>query len=122
METFVSSLNTENNSLLIAKPGGLIGIGTFIDPSLTRGDQLSGQILGHINELPSIYKNIIISFKLFPRLLGIDYIKKKIDPLNINEILMINIGSSSTGGKIKKKKKKNDRIVLDLANMLRIGI
>jgi translation initiation factor 2 subunit 3 len=106
LETFVSSLNTENNSLLIAKPGGLIGIGTFIDPSLTRGDQLSGQILGHINELPSIYKNIIISFKLFPRLLGIDYIKKKIDPLNINEILMINIGSSSTGGKIKKKKKK----------------
>ena len=112
--TVVLSLNTESNTLQLAIPGGLIGIGTCLDPSLTRGDQLSGQILGHKSFLPPIHIGIILSFKLFPRLLGINYIKKEITPLFIDEVLMINIGSSSTGGRIVKK--KNNLIELSLTS------
>jgi translation initiation factor 2 subunit 3 len=105
LKSLVVSLNTEKNNLKYALPGGLIGIGTNIDPTLTRADRLVGQILGHRNFLPEVYNYIIIKYKLFKRLLGLNNRDFLILPLSLNEILMVNIGSSSTGGKIIKKKK-----------------
>lgn len=102
--TVVQSLNTEKNKLKLAIPGGLIGVGTTLDPSLTRADRLSGQILGHFKKLPEIYLNIFVSFKLLKRLLGYSNKNKNFPEILKNEILMVNIGSSSTGGKIIKKK------------------
>nr|UXY87889.1 eukaryotic translation initiation factor gamma SU [Cryptomonas curvata] len=99
------SLSTEKNSLKYAIPGGLIGIGTNIDPTLTRADRLIGQILGHRNFLPDIYIYIIVKYRLFKRLIGISDKNSSILPLCLNEILMVNIGNSSTGGKVLQKKK-----------------
>mmetsp|Transcript_48099 Transcript_48099/g.113502 ORF Transcript_48099/g.113502 Transcript_48099/m.113502 type:complete len:435 (+) Transcript_48099:72-1376(+) len=105
IKTIARSLNAEKNSLILAIPGGLLGIGTDIDPILTRADRLSGQVLGHRNKLPLIYTDLIVFYKLFKRILGSLEQNPVISPLNLGEILMINIGSSSTGGKIIKKKK-----------------
>jgi translation initiation factor 2 subunit 3 len=104
IKTFVCSLNAEKNILQYAIPGGLIGIKTKIDPTLTRSDRLCGQSLGDIYHLPCIYQKIFVFYKLFKRLLGISNEVFKINPLILNEIIMINIGSFSTGGKIIKKK------------------
>lgn len=38
------SLYAEHNDLKFAVPGGLIGVGTKIDPTLTRADRLVGQV------------------------------------------------------------------------------
>ena len=102
--TWVQSLNTEKNKLNSAIPGGLIGVGTLLDPSLTRADRLSGQVLGHFGELPKIFANIIVSFKLLKRLIGQSKNQYNSPTLSLNEILMVNICSSSTGGKIIKMK------------------
>jgi len=40
----VVSLCAEQNELQYAVPGGLIGVGTMIDPMLTRADRLMGQV------------------------------------------------------------------------------
>lgn len=40
----IVSLFAEANTLDFAVPGGLIGVGTFMDPSLCRGDRLMGQV------------------------------------------------------------------------------
>ena len=42
--TRIYTLQTEKNDLKFAVPGGLIGVGTHIDPALTRGDRLVGQV------------------------------------------------------------------------------
>jgi len=39
-----SSLFKEQNDLLYAVPGGLIGVGLKVDPTLTRGDRLVGHV------------------------------------------------------------------------------
>merc|ERR1712111_219735 len=39
----VVSLYAEQNDLAFAVPGGLIGVGTKIDPTLCRGDRMTGQ-------------------------------------------------------------------------------
>ncbi|CAN1323895.1 Eukaryotic translation initiation factor 2 subunit gamma [Linum perenne] len=43
--TRIVSLYAEQNELQFAVPGGLIGVGTTMDPTLTRADRLVGQIL-----------------------------------------------------------------------------
>merc|ERR1712032_11890 len=37
-----------------AVPGGLIGVGTKVDPTLCRADRMVGQVLGAVGHLPSI--------------------------------------------------------------------
>ncbi|KAG0584235.1 hypothetical protein M758_3G194200 [Ceratodon purpureus] len=51
----IVSLFTEANELQFAVPGGLIGVGTTIDPTLTRADRLVGQVLGEVGELPDVF-------------------------------------------------------------------
>jgi len=100
----IVSLFTESNQLEYAVPGGLIGVGTLIDPTLTRADRLVGQVLGSVGYLPEVYTEIEVSYYLLRRLLGVktaDGEKAgKVQKLAKGEILMLNIGSTSTGGRI----------------------
>ena len=50
----IVSLFAEQNDLQYAVPGGLIGVGTLIDPTLTRADRLLGQVLGSVGALPEV--------------------------------------------------------------------
>lgn len=100
----VVSLFAEQNSLQYAVPGGLIGVGTKIDPTLCRGDRLVGHILGAVGTLPDIFTEIEVNYYLLRRLLGvrIEGGKKaaKVAKLAKGEVLMVNIGSLSTGGRV----------------------
>lgn len=100
----VVSLFAEKNSLEYAVPGGLIGVGTQMDPTLARADRLVGMVLGHKGLLPDVFTEIEVSFYLLRRLLGVktsDGEKAaKVSKLKAGETLMLNIGSTSTGGKV----------------------
>lgn len=102
----VMSLYAEQNELQYAVPGGLIGVGTKIDPTLTRADRLVGQVLGLKDHLPEVFTEVEISYYLLRRLLGVktaDGAKQaKVQKLAKGEMLMVNIGSTSTGGKVTK--------------------
>jgi translation initiation factor 2 subunit 3 len=67
----VSSIYAEQNDLQYAVPGGLIGVGTRIDPTLTRADGLVRQVLGLKGKLPDVFSEIEISYYLLRRLLGV---------------------------------------------------
>lgn len=54
----IESLFAEKNALQFAVPGGLIGVGTIVDPRLTRADRLVGQVLGHRGRLPEVYTEV----------------------------------------------------------------
>lgn len=100
----ISSLYAEQNDLQFAVPGGLIGVGTRIDPTLTRADRLVGQVLGIKGKLPHVFAEIEISYYLLRRLLGVKTSdggkQAKVQKLTKNEILMVNIGSTATGGRV----------------------
>ena len=51
----IVTLLAEQNQLQFAVPGGLIGVGTMIDPTLCRADRLVGQVLGAPGQLPKIF-------------------------------------------------------------------
>lgn len=60
----------EDNELLYAVPGGLIGAGLLVDPSMTRNDHMVGNVLGAVGYLPDIFIEIDIKFHLLRSLLG----------------------------------------------------
>ncbi|KAK7204410.1 eukaryotic translation initiation factor 2 gamma subunit [Myxozyma melibiosi] len=99
----IISLYAEHNDLKFAVPGGLIGVGTKIDPTLCRADRLVGHVLGSKGKLPEIYTEIEINYFLLRRLLGVKTDEKKqarVSKLTKNEILMVNIGSTATGARV----------------------
>lgn len=67
----IVSLFAEQNELQYAVPGGLIGVGTKIEPTLCRADRLVGQVLGAVGCLPKIFVELEISYYLLKRLLGV---------------------------------------------------
>merc|ERR1712122_201106 len=100
----IVSLFTEQNVLMFAVPGGLIGVGTKIDPTLCRADRMVGQVLGSVGALPDILIELEVSYYLLRRLLGVriegDKKAAKVQKLTKGEVLMVNIGSLSTGGRV----------------------
>ena len=100
----IVSLFAEQNQLQYAVPGGLIGVGTMVDPTLTRADRLVGQVLGEVGHLPEVFVELEINFFLLRRLLGVrtqsGEKQGKVSKLSKNEVLMLNIGSMCTGARV----------------------
>jgi hypothetical protein len=120
----VATLFAEHNDLQFAVPGGLIGVGTKIDPTLCRGDRLVGQVLGAVGELPAIYVELEIQYFLLRRLLGVktdDKKQTKVQKLAKNEVLMVNIGSTSTGGRVMSVKADLAKILLTAPACTEVG-
>jgi translation initiation factor 2 subunit 3 len=121
----IVSLCAERNHLQYAVPGGLIGVGTKIDPTLCRADRLVGQVLGAVGTLPDIYSEVEISYYLLRRLLGVrtegDKKQAKVSKLSKGEMLMVNIGSLSTGGRVVACKADLAKIHLNLPVCTEVG-
>ncbi|CRG87990.1 Eukaryotic translation initiation factor 2 subunit gamma [Talaromyces islandicus] len=120
----VVSLFAEHNDLKFAVPGGLIGVGTRVDPTLCRADRLLGFVLGLRGQLPAIYTELEVNYFLLRRLLGVksaDGKQAKVAKLSKNEVLMVNIGSTATGAKVVGVKADAAKLVLTNPACTNIG-
>ncbi len=108
--TSVKSIQTgTGNPLKTAHPSGLIGMGTNLDPSITRADALIGNLAGPIGKLPPIVKEVTLESHLLKRVVGT--IKQSaVQNIKPNETLMLIVGSSATVGQVKKFGSKNQVI------------
>ncbi|HIQ32090.1 MAG TPA: translation initiation factor IF-2 subunit gamma [Methanothermococcus okinawensis] len=97
--TEITSLKAGNLPVEKAYPGGLVGVGTTLDPALTKADALSGSVAGEPGTLPETLDRITIDVHLLDRVVGTKE-ERKIEPLRTNEILMINVGTATTVGVI----------------------
>ena len=120
--TRIVSLQAEKNNLIYAVPGGLIGVGLKIDPHLTRGNRLVGRILGHPGKLPDIFSKVDVRCHLLRRLLGVREKQgnrnlEHVGELRRQEVLLLNVGSTSVGGKVIKISGENEEeISFELMN------
>ena len=97
----VSLVSGSGNKLEEAYPGGLIGVGTELDPSLTKADRLVGNILGEKGTLPPVRNTLIIKPTLMKRIVG-SRKEQKIVNLRQGEPLMLVVGTAATVGVIRK--------------------
>jgi len=100
METITTSINslvTGGRSVEQAAPGGLIAIGTGLDPARTKSDSYAGKIVGKPGKLPSVLESFDLSINLLKRVVGtID--EKNVEPIKTNEPLMLTIGTATAVG------------------------
>jgi len=114
--TEVISLHAGGNvPLETARPGGLIGVGTLLDPSVTKADGLIGHIVGKPGTLPEILEELELEVTLLERAVGIK--KKyeellKIEQINVKEPLMLNVGISMTVGVVTSTSKDSIHVTL----------
>ena len=66
----VSLLSGSGNTLEEAYPGGLIGVGTELDPASTRADRLVGNVVGKAGKMPKAIDKMMITPQLMERVIG----------------------------------------------------
>ena len=102
IQSVIITLMADNNQLMYAIPGGLIAVGTQVDPQFTRSDNMVGSIIGHPGSMPQVYIEIDVKTTILKRVVGTrgDNSGNKIDSIAEGEMLLINIGSTSCGGNV----------------------
>jgi translation initiation factor 2 subunit 3 len=118
--TTITSINAGSKHVEAAAPGGLLGVGTKLDPALTKSDALAGQVLGHEGKLPPVWEKIRCSVTLMERVVGATS-ELIIEPLKHSEPLMLSIGTAVTVGVVSNTKKDHVEIALKRPVCAEIG-
>ncbi len=81
------------------RPGGLAALGTSLDPSLTKGDGLTGRLIGTAGTLPPVSQKIRLKATLLDRVLGAQR-EIKVEKIRTSEILAVTVGTTISPGKV----------------------
>ncbi|MDX1611399.1 MAG: translation initiation factor IF-2 subunit gamma [Candidatus Thermoplasmatota archaeon] len=109
----VTSLIAGNDTYDKVGPGGLIGVATNLDPSLTKSDALTGRMLGKPGTLPPLRHEFTMDTHLLERVVG-SAEDLQVDPIRTNEPLMLNIGTATTVGVVTSARKEDAEVRLKL--------
>ena len=107
LKTKITSLSSTSGELREALPGGLIAIGTAIDPSLAQNDRLRGQVIGHEGALPKARKDLQLKITYIERL--VEKIESKI---KTNDPVVLTIGTMTLLGNVESSYEANVKISL----------
>ncbi|HID19544.1 MAG TPA: translation initiation factor IF-2 subunit gamma [Methanophagales archaeon] len=101
IETEITSIMVGGDQVKEVTPGGLIGIGTKLDPSMTREDTLVGQLVGKPGSLPPTWEELRIEFQLLKRVVGVAK-EVEVQAIKVREYVMLSIGTAITMGLVKR--------------------
>ncbi|HKM09522.1 MAG TPA: translation initiation factor IF-2 subunit gamma [Candidatus Methanomethylophilaceae archaeon] len=96
----VKTLEAGGSSVKSVGPGGLIAIGTELDPSITKSDGLTGTMLGIPGKLPPVVSEFTMKTVLMDRVVGSSS-ELDVDEIKSNEPLMLSVGTATTVGIVK---------------------
>jgi translation initiation factor 2 subunit 3 len=95
--TTVRSLSVSRGPVQEARSGGLVGIGTDLDPSLSKSDGFVGSVAGKVDTLPPTLAKITLDVKLFESVVGTE-LSVPVEKIRTNEALVMNVGTTVTSG------------------------
>ncbi|MCD6444910.1 translation initiation factor IF-2 subunit gamma [Candidatus Bathyarchaeota archaeon] len=95
--TKVISLRHGGRTVEEARCGGLVGVGTSLDPSLTKADRLAGNVLGKPGTLPETLQEITVDVFLFEKAVG-TVEQVRVEKIKLREPLLLNALTSITLG------------------------
>ena len=122
IQATVTSMQGGGLSLDKMHAGGLCGLATELDPSITTSDNLSGQVVSLSGSLPETRDKIEISVHLMDSMVSTDGSNpEKIHPLRNNEMLMINVATATSVGVTKNAEKTRTGLELRLPICVDVG-
>ena len=111
IHTEIVSLGTGAGMVERVKPGGLVAIGTKLDPAMTHSDSLIGSVIGKPDTLPENVSTLEMDVSLFDSAVGA-VSDVKVTPITGGEMLRLNIGTAPVLGKVSRI--RGERVRLDL--------
>jgi translation initiation factor 2 subunit 3 len=105
IKTIIKSIETDKINLDKIVPGGLIAIGTDIDPFFTKDDSLAGNVIGLVGFLPNVFLQITMQRNLT------DQFEGSWNPA-INDKMYLQIGNINTEATLIKKDNKELEFML----------
>ncbi|MBI4043246.1 MAG: translation initiation factor IF-2 subunit gamma [Candidatus Diapherotrites archaeon] len=103
----VINIHTASGELTQGLPGGLIAIGTDLDPFLTQNDKFRGHVLGTPGSLPKPRDRLVMEIHELDRLIG-----EKLPPIKPGELVVLTIGTLTIAGEAGGLKKKELEVFL----------
>jgi translation initiation factor 2 subunit 3 len=103
IRSVVSTLGTGAGLVQKVRPGGLVAIGTKLDPTYIKSDSLIGSVVGKPDTLPDDVEDITIEVQLFDTAVGTQEMVK-VEPIRTKEPLRLNVGTAATLGTVTNSK------------------
>jgi translation initiation factor 2 subunit 3 len=95
----IVSLHAGSKKVKEATCGGLVGIGTLLDPAYSKADGLTGSIAGKTSLLPPTLTELTLETHILERAVGTKD-QLKVDKINTDEQLLLHIGAAVNVGKV----------------------
>ena len=109
--SIIATLGTGAGMVERVRPGGLVAIGTKLDPTFIKSDSLIGSVVGKPNTLPKDVEDITVEVHLFDTAVGTQDMVK-VEPVKVKESLRLNIGTAATVGTVTNSKDSKIEIKL----------
>ena len=109
----VTSLEAGGKSVKSVVPGGLIAVGTALDPSITKSDGLIGRMVGYPDNLPKVVDSFTMQTVLLDRVVG-STADLSVDGIKSNEPLMLSVGTATTVGVVKSARDDAAQVALKI--------
>ncbi|MGQ9538155.1 MAG: translation initiation factor IF-2 subunit gamma [Candidatus Bathycorpusculaceae bacterium] len=94
----IVSLQAGGKNVKEARCGGLVGVGTLLDPSLSKADGLTGNIVGKTGMLPPVLTELSLETYILERVVGTKELAK-VEKISKDETLLLHVGAAITMGK-----------------------
>jgi translation initiation factor 2 subunit 3 len=107
----ITSLQAAGKDVKEAHCGGLVGVGTLLDPSYSKADGLTGNIAGKPDTLPLTLSNLMIEAHVLEQAVGTKELTR-IEELSMNETVLLHVGAAITLGKVTSTAKGGVKIEL----------
>ncbi len=95
----IVSLNAGGQNVPEATSGGLVGVGTQLDPSYSKADGLTGSIAGKTGMLPPTLTELTLETHTLERVVGTKE-QLKVEKFNPDEQLLLHVGAAVNVGKV----------------------
>ena len=118
--TKIVDLKTGGKSTKEIVPGGSLGVLTSLDPFIVKSDKLTGNIIGLPGKLPNVWHELSLEVNLLERVVGSKE-ELKVEPVKMNEALMLNVNSAATVGVVIHIKKDTIKCKLKLPVCAEVG-
>ena len=120
LRTKISGVVQMNKSVNEAHQGGLVALETTLDPSLTRGDLLAGNMVGVPGKMPECKDAIKFKPSLFDHVIGLSG-QSKIPPIKTGDALLMTHAVEKTVGVVTSGAEKSVEVKLKIPLCVKKG-
>ena len=120
LTTSIRSLHSGGAARKDVRPGGLIAIGTNLDPVLTKADGLVGRVVGPPGSLPEVVMKMSVEVNLLERVVGVPE-ELKVEGIKTSEPLMVSVGTATTVGVVTSARENRADMALKIPVVAELG-